>query len=179
MKGVVFNLLEDAVVREHGLPAWDSLLAMAGLDGAYTSLGSYPDSDVTRLVDAASAALGVSTADVLCWFGRSAIPLLHERYEMFFTPHGSAQSFVASVNDIIHPEVRKLYAGAGCPHFHFHDLDDGRMGVSYQSPRRMCRLAHGFIEGAADHFGDRVAIEHLSCMLDGSPVCRLALSWSR
>ena len=179
MKGVIFNLLEDAVIRQHGLLAWESLLEMAGLEGAYTSLGSYPDSEVVRLVEAASTALGVSQSEVLRWFGRSAIPLLHERYELFFTPHRNAQSFVTSVNDIIHPEVRKLYAGAGCPHFHFHDLEDGRTGVAYQSPRRMCRLAHGFIEGAADHYGDAVEIEHLACMLDGLPVCRLALRWSR
>ncbi len=179
MKGVIFNLLEDAVIRQHGLLAWESLLEMAGLEGAYTSLGSYPDSEVVRLVEAASTALGVSQSEVLRWFGRSAIPLLHERYELFFTPHRNAQSFVTSVNDIIHPEVRKLYAGAGCPHFHFHDLEDGRTGVAYKSPRQMCRLAHGFIEGAADHFGDAVEIEHLACMLDGLPVCRLALRWSR
>lgn len=177
MKGVIFNLLEDVVVRQHGMSAWDSLLEMAGLEGAYTSLGSYPDSEVIRLVDAASTALGLSPGEVLRWFGRSAIPLLYERYAVFFTPHRTAQSFVGSVNDIIHPEVRKLYAGSGCPRFHFHDLEDGRTGVAYTSPRRMCRLAHGFIEGAADHFGDPVEIEHLSCMGDGQPVCRLALRW--
>lgn len=178
MKGVIFNLLEDALSRTHGHAAWDSLLAMTGLDGAYTSLGSYPDSEVIRLVDAAAAVLGQSPADVLRWFGQSAIPLLFERYERFFTPHRSAQSFIASVNEIIHPEVRKLYDGAGCPLFHFHDLEDGRTGLSYRSPRRMCRLAHGFIEGAADHYGNHVEIEHLSCMLDGHRACRIALDWS-
>jgi hypothetical protein len=177
MKGVVFNLLEEAVIHEHGVLAWDSLLDMAGLEGSYTSLGSYPDREIVALVEAASTALSLPAQDVLRWFGRSAMPMLHERYGLFFTPHRSAQSFVTSVNDIIHPEVRKLYAGAACPHFHFHDLDDGRMGIAYQSPRKMCWLAHGFIEGAADHFDETVEIEHLSCMLDGHPVCRLALRW--
>ncbi len=179
VKGVVFNLLEDAVVRGHGLLAWDSLLLMAGLEGGYTSLGSYPDGELIRLVDAAAAALGMSTGEVLRWFGRSAIPLLHERNAMFFKAHRDAQSFVASINSIIHPEVRKLYAGASCPHFHFHHLEDGRTGLAYQSPRRMCRLAHGFIEGAADHFGNRVGIEHLACMLEGHRVCRIALDWTQ
>jgi len=40
MKGVVFNLLEDAVICAHGMAAWDSMLELARLDGAYTSLGS-------------------------------------------------------------------------------------------------------------------------------------------
>ena len=179
VKGVIFNLLEDVVVRAYGLDAWDSLLTTAGLNGCYTSIGSYPDSEAIALVDAASAALALPASEVLNWFGRAAMPLLFERYEGFFTPHETAQSFVASVNDIIHPEVRKLYAGAGCPHFHIHDLNDGRIGLTYRSPRKMCRLAHGFIEGAADHFGDRVEIEHLSCMLESHPACRLALRWSR
>ena len=177
MKGLVFNLLEEAVIREHGAHAWDGLLEVAGLDGAYTSLGSYPDGEIVALVQAASSALGLPANEVLRWFGRNAMPMLHERYTAFFTKHRSARSFVTSVNDIIHPEVRKLYAGASCPHFHFHDLDDGRMGVAYQSPRHMCWLAHGFVEGAADHYGATVEIEHLSCMLDGSPVCRLAMRW--
>ncbi|MFM9936397.1 MAG: heme NO-binding domain-containing protein [Novosphingobium sp.] len=57
---MAFNLLEEAVLREHGLHAWDSLLDMAGLDGAYASLDSYPDSEIVGLVGAASAALGLS-----------------------------------------------------------------------------------------------------------------------
>ena len=40
MKGIIFNLLEDVVVRNHGEDPWDQLLTATGLDGAYTSLGS-------------------------------------------------------------------------------------------------------------------------------------------
>ena len=57
MKGIVFNLLEDLVVRDHGEDAWDDLLEEAGSDGAYTSLGSYDDAELLALVGAASTAL--------------------------------------------------------------------------------------------------------------------------
>jgi hypothetical protein len=177
MKGVIFNLLEEAVIREHGLSAWTGLLTMTGLEGVWSSLGSYPDAEMIAMVDAASAALGVPPQQVLQWFGRSAIPMLAQRYESFFTPHASARPFILGVNEIIHPEVRKLYAGSACPHFHFHDLDDGRLCVAYRSPRKLCHLAHGFIVGAADHYGESIEIEHLSCMLDGMPTCRIALQW--
>ena len=43
MKGVVFNLLEQLVARDFGEDTWDALLDASGLEGAYTSLGSYPD----------------------------------------------------------------------------------------------------------------------------------------
>lgn len=177
MKGVVFNLVEEAVTAAHGADAWCDLIDMAEVGGAYTSLGSYPDTELLALVDAASQMLGITPAEVLQWIGRAAIPLLAVRYELFFTPHHGARSFVMSVNDIIHPEVRKLYSGAGCPHFHFHDEPDGRLVIGYRSPRQLCQLAHGFILGASDHYRQAVDIEHVSCMTRGDPLCRLAVRW--
>ena len=146
MKSIVFNLLEEAVTAAHGVDAWGDLIDAAGVGGIYTSLGSYPDEEVVALVNAAAAALNVSSPDILRWFGRSAMPLLAERYGIFFEGHDCARSFVLSVNDIIHPEVRKLYSGAGCPHFHFEEAQDGRLLVGYRSPRHLCQLAHGFVE---------------------------------
>ena len=179
MKGVIFNLLEDAVTDRHGAEAWDSLLDMAGLDGAWTSIGSYPDAQLVKLVDTAAVLLGQPPNAILNWFGRAAMPMLAQRYSALFTPHSGARGFILSVNDAIHPEVRKLYEGAVCPHFHFGQGADGLLTIGYQSPRRLCHLAHGFIEGAADHFGEQVAIEHVACMLDGSPFCRLTVSGLR
>lgn len=177
MKGIVFNLLAETVVDEHGEDVWDSLLAAAGLDGAYTSLGSYPDADMVRLVKVAAATLRCSSTDVLRWFGRAAMPLLAIRYGVFFEGHRSSRDFVRSVNDIIHPEVRKLYAGAGCPQFVFADEPDGRLLIGYSSPRQLCHLAHGFVEGAADQFNEAVELEHVACMLEGNPTCRMAVRW--
>ena len=50
MKGIVFNLLEEAVVEAHGVDAWDQILEDVGADGAYTSLGNYPDDEALALV---------------------------------------------------------------------------------------------------------------------------------
>eukprot|EP01037_Dinobryon_pediforme_P013051 gene13051-13153_t len=137
MKGVIFNLLEDVVTAAHGAQAWPDLVDAAGVDGVYTSLGSYPDAEILALVDTAAAIQGQSPATVLRWFGRGALPLLALRFPEFFVRHHTARSFIATANDIIHPEVRKLYAGARCPHFHFTDADDGRLLIGYQSPRRI------------------------------------------
>jgi len=54
LKGVAYNILQEVVSRDYGEDTWDDLLERAGLDGAYTSLGSYPDEDLMRLVAAAS-----------------------------------------------------------------------------------------------------------------------------
>lgn len=175
MKGIVFNLLERVVINRHGEAAWDALLDKTGLAGSYTSLGSYPDAEMEALVQAGSEALGMAPGDVLRWFGREAMPLLAGHYPVFFQSHSSTRSFVMSVNSIIHPEVRKLYTGAGCPHFHFESAPDGALLLGYNSPRRLCALAHGFIEGAADYFGETVRVEHPRCMHHGDASCQLAI----
>ncbi|QOT79109.1 heme NO-binding domain-containing protein [Cupriavidus basilensis] len=175
MKGIVFNLLEEVVIRHHGEDAWDNLLEQAGLGGAYTSLGSYPDEDAHRLVGVAAQALGMAPFDVLRWFGREAMPSLASRYPAYFAAHSATRPFVLSVNDIIHPEVRKVYPGADVPTFGFRDEPDGTLLMRYSSPRRLCALAQGFVEGAADHFGEALSFEHVECMHDGdaSCVCRI------
>jgi hypothetical protein len=175
VKGIVFNLLEQVVARHHGEAAWEALLEKAGLSGAYTSLGSYPDSEILALVGAASQALQLPPDDVLRWFGREAMPLLAERFPIFFAPHANSLSFLKSVNSIIHPEVRKLYAGAGCPHFAFADLADGGLRIGYTSSRRLCALAHGFIEGAAGRFRETAHVEHVTCMNRGDARCELTV----
>jgi len=118
MKGIIFNLLERVVVDAHGEDVWDDLLDDAGVSGAYTSLGNYPDEEIEALVMAASRLTGLSRAEVLRWFGEQALPLMRDAYPALFAGHTSSRDFVLSVNDIIHPEVRKLYPEASCPFFH-------------------------------------------------------------
>ncbi|WP_144096599.1 heme NO-binding domain-containing protein [Croceicoccus sediminis] len=177
MKGIVFNLLEEVVTSDHGDDAWITLIEGTGVSGIYTSVGSYPDEELYTLVQASAEALDLSVDEMLRVFGRKAMPLLAQRYPVFFEDQTSSRSLILSLNDIIHPEVRKLYSGAGCPHFHFQQGSDGRLVVGYQSPRKLCQLAHGFVDGTADHFGEAVRIEHEMCMNHGDPVCRMGIEW--
>jgi hypothetical protein len=179
MKGVVFNLLEQLVVAEHGDETWESLLDETGLDGAYTSLGSYPDEDRFRLVGAASSALAVPPDDVVRWFGRNAMPLFAERYPELFAPHDGARPFVLTLNDIIHPEVRKLYPGAIVPEFGFETPAADGVTMTYYSPRKMCAFAEGLLQGAADHYAETVSIEQPQCMNRGDAQCRLEIRFGR
>lgn len=178
MKGIIFNLLEEVVISNHGEDTWDQLLATAELDGAYTSLGSYPDEQMQELVGAASQKLGLTAFEVLRWFGQQAIPLLFERYPAFFSTQSSTRPFVLSVNRIIHPEVRKIYPDANVPTFEFRHAPDGGLMMGYLSPRRLCALAQGFIEGAATHYGETVILEHRECMHKGDKRCLCHISFS-
>jgi hypothetical protein len=179
MKGVVFNLLQDVVSAAHGEDVWDDLLDDAGLDGVYTSLGSYDDAELMALVAAASAKLGVPAVDVIRWFGREAIPHFAGRYPKLFAGHVETRSFVLTLNDIIHPEVRKLYPGADVPEFDFDLSDPDVMAMSYRSPRKLCSFGEGLVQGSATHFGEVAHIEQPECMLRGDARCLLQISFTR
>jgi heme-NO-binding protein len=173
VKGIVFDLLEGAVIRTHGENAWDDLLEAAGLEGGYTSLGSYPDQHLMDLVAAASAMTGESAQGVVRWFGREAMPVLASSYPRFFDGHTSIYTFLYTLNDIIHPEVRKLYPGADVPVFGFSTASDGAVTMTYGSHRKMCAFAEGLTEGAAAQFGQVVSITQATCMLRGDAVCTI------
>lgn len=176
MKGVVFNLLQEVVSAEYGEDTWDSLLDAAELDGAYTSLGSYPDAELGRLVVAASQALRLPADDVVRWFGRNTMPLFAERYPALFTKHANSRSLLLGLNDVIHPEVRKLYPGADTPEFAYDASSPDTLLMEYRSERRLCAFAEGLIYGAGDHYGETVEIARPKCVKHGDGFCVLAIT---
>jgi len=178
MKGIIFNLAEEVLTHAHGAEIWDDILERAGLEGAYTSLGSYPDEELSSLVHAAGEIIGTDEQTVVRQLGERAIPLLAARYPEFFAPHTATRSFVLTLNEIIHPEVRKLYPGADVPEFDFDTSDPDVLVLGYYSARRLCALAEGFIMGAASHYGEDAEVEQPQCMHLGAPSCVIRCRFS-
>lgn len=172
MKGIIFNLVEDAIVHAHGEETWDKLLERSGVEGAYTSLGNYPDSQLTALIEAGADMLGVPPDDLTRALGEQATLGLAQQYPHFFTPHENAKSFVLTLNDIIHAEVRKIHTDAVPPDFTF-DEDGSVLLIHYFSRRGLCALAEGMLQGAATHFGDELTLEQTGCTHRGAPHCTI------
>jgi Haem-NO-binding len=179
MKGIVFNLLERAVSDRYGEDVWDSILDAAAVDGAYTAVGTYPHEQLGAIVAAASKALDVPPDDLIRWFGRAAMPMLAEQYPAFFEGHSDTRSFLLTLNDVIHPEVRKLFPGAYAPSFEFDTSVEDELGLSYISHRNLCAFAEGLIEGAADRYGEDVFIEQTSCTQRGDPSCVIHIRFKK
>lgn len=131
-----------------------------------------------QLVAAAGTALALPDDEVLRWFGQRAIPGMAKRWPAFFNAHETTIPFLRSLNSVIHPEVRKLYAGAYCPHFDLASPADGSLQIGYRSPRRLCGLAHGFILGAGEHYGETLTVRHLECMHAGADRCLVSVTAS-
>ena len=177
MKGLVFNLLEVAVSRDHGADAWDDLVGAARVRGGYVSQGDYDEAEFEALVGCAAKVWDLSREDVLRWFGRRAIPVLAELYPDFFAPHDSARAFIGGMNAVVHAELRKRVPGAACPQLGVREGADGRLTVGYRSENRLCALAHGFIEGSAAYWCEAVEIEHPACVACGDESCEFEIRW--
>jgi hypothetical protein len=150
----------------------------ADVDSTFASDGSYPDAVLRKLVAAVAKRAQQTPGEALQWFGRHAMPLLALQYPTFFATQSSTRSFILTLNEIIHPEVRRLYPGADVPNFTFDTSVPDELTLGYQSPRKLCALAHGFIEGAADHYGETVEVEQSECMHRGDAKCVFRLRFS-
>lgn len=190
----MFNLLEEVVTAEHGPWAWDDLLDDLGVDGGYTAVATYEDAEFLALVGALPATTACPAGHLVGagaatdtqddgertrWYGRAAIPLLALRYPVFFDGHDDARDFLATVEDVIHTEVRKLDPTADVPCFGVEDrteADGSRtLVLAYRSSRRLCHLAEGFVLGAGDHYGQPLDVSQPSCMRRGDDVCDLVV----
>ena len=179
MKGIVFTLLQQVVTDEHGEATWDSVLDSAGVQGAYTSVATYPDEEMNALVSATSAALGTPEDDVLTWFGRRCMPIFARTYPYVFKGHDSARSLILALNDVIHPEVRKLFPGAYVPEFDYDASRPDGLSISYRSKRRLCAFAEGLVHGASDHFGEQAEVVHASCMKRNDATCVIECTFQK
>jgi hypothetical protein len=177
VKGIVFNLLEQLVRTEFGATDWSHVLQDADVDGGFNSQGSYPDAVLRKLIAAVGKRAQKTPGEALQWFGRHSMPLLAKEYPQFFAAHTTGRTFVLTLNDIIHPEVRRLYPGADVPVFEFDTSSPSILRLAYQSPRKLCALAHGFIEGAADHYQETVEVDQVQCMHRGDAKCVFCLTF--
>lgn len=179
MKGIIFNMVEEAICAQGGERAWDALLTDSGVDGGYSSLGNYPDEELLQLIATHATALGRTPGEVTRTLGHAALLGLAGRYPHFFSPHERTRDFLLTLNDVIHPEVRKVHAHADPPVFSFDTSDPERLVVGYRSRRRLCALAEGMIAGAATHFGERATLVQSQCMHDGADSCDLVCTFER
>lgn len=178
MKGIVFNILGDLVEENFGLDVWDDLIdaTAPASRGIYTSVELYPDAELLAYVDAIAERTGAAPADVVRMFGNYMLKRFAEIHPEFFDGH-TIKSFLQSVHDVIHVEVEKLHPDVILPNFTYEDPADDALVMHYHSPRKLCHLAEGLIEGSGRHFGTAVDIQHDVCMHDGADYCTLVLGF--
>lgn len=178
MKGIVYNIFSDLVTDTFGLDTWDDLVERTHppSDAIYTSADIYPDEELVNYVKELSSITGTAAPDLIRTFGKYMMNRFNTMHPEFMENH-TAKSFLESVHDVIHVEVKKLHPDTLLPDFEYESSGDDQLTMIYSSPRKLCHLAEGLITGAGDLFGQTIEINHAQCMHKGAGSCRLELNF--
>lgn len=155
VKGIVFTEFFSMVESKFSEDMVDDIIDDSDLPsgGAYTSVGTYSHEEMVSLVVALSKRTQIDIKDLLLTFGRHLFGQFVRGYPVFFDGVKDVFSLLASVDGVIHVEVRKLYPDATLPSFEVEHHDERTLVLRYRSPRHFEDLAQGLIEGAIDYFG--------------------------
>jgi hypothetical protein len=172
MKGIVFTEFLEMVEHMDGYELVDSLLLTSELPsgGVYTAAGIYDHQEMISLVVRLSQATQRSVPDILRQYGRYLFQTFVSTYTPFLEAAPDAFSFLSSVDNYIHVEVKKLYPEAELPTFTITQLNASTLRMIYQSSRKMADLAYGLIEGTLSHYGEVATITRQALNPDGSRV---------
>lgn len=159
MKGVIFQIARAAIEEKLGAQTWEDLLEAIGSDGVFAARADYPDEAIEALLEASGDALGPNRDARLVTMGQWMMPHLAGAYQSMVDQHKTLQSFLESIEGVIHVEVRRLYRDSQPPALETTHPEAGTMTMEYRSHRDMSALAEGFILGAAPLFDERVTVE--------------------
>jgi hypothetical protein len=165
--GVFVLAYHRFLVDRFGREAADGVLG----EGRKISLrASYDDALFLEWVHKGAALGKRSVERHMREFGAHAITTLHELYPVYFPPEG-ARRFLLSLEHNVHARVRSSIDGAAPPTLAVTDLGHGRIRIGYRSPRHLCALLAGLIDGTGTHYQTPIRHTQESCMKRGDPEC--------
>jgi hypothetical protein len=156
MKGVVFTEFLEMVEAKFGLELVDQLIESSQLPsgGAYTSVGTYSYQELIELVGHLSNKSSVPVPELVKAFGHYLFQRFITLYPFVLKGVQTASQFLASVEGLIHVEVKKLYPDAELPELDFQAGEKG-WDLVYRSARPFADLCEGLVSECLEHFGDR------------------------
>lgn len=156
MKGVVFiefcNMVSNAFSEE----VLDEIIERSDLPsgGAYTSVGYYSHEEIISLVTHLSEVSKTPVPDLVEAFGKYLFGRLASLHGDLVSFADNAFDLLSRLDDVIHPEVLKLYPDAQLPRFDTLDVSENTIVLLYRSSRHFEVLAQGLVHGCMEHFGE-------------------------
>jgi len=141
----------------------------------------YDDATLLAGVGAASRITGMPADRLLREFGRYFITngLTRHLCAYLLTQVHGARDLLLAMRDA-HEQMSRLPDGLTPPLFQYAALPNTSNGLIliYDSPRKLCAVLMGAVEGAAERYDEQVYIVERTCMKRGDMVCRFELRFS-
>lgn len=173
MKGIIFTAFNDMVEQKVGLAVWEDLLSSVNPEsgGIYTSVEDFPDKELLDMVQGLSEKTGQPVSELIVSFGQYLFHVLAFKHSVFTSTKPNLMEFLKSIESVIHKEVMKLYENPNLPLIEWEQDDSKVLTLHYHSPRKLCHLASGLIQGAAEHYQTVIELTESQCMHNGAAKC--------
>ncbi|MBP2644509.1 MAG: mcpC [Firmicutes bacterium] len=123
-----------------------------------------PDEQPLQFVSYIAGKIGKTEEDTWVAMGRDNIATFFKAYPAFFQ-HENLYSFLRSMYDV-HVVVVKRMPGAKPPDLRIEPVSEYEAVLSYKSSRGMFGYLRGLLNGAADHFKEKIEVERLDKSTD-------------
>jgi hypothetical protein len=175
--GLIFASFRDYLLTEHGPDVEKDVTAG---EPQYTLSQAYPDEQFLELLERACARTSLSRDELLFDFGVfTAATTFARLYSVLFKASPTARDFLLTVETPIHEIVREAMPEARPPQLGVTDLGPDRLEIVYASPRKICAMLRGLVEGTGRAYGEVVEVHELECMHRGAQSCRFELRFAR
>lgn len=160
MKGIVFSQFIELAEATYSPEIVDEIITQCDLpsQGGYTAVGTYDHSELVKLVIALSDKTDTPIPDLMQLFGKQLLVTFTKAYPEFFSECSGVFSFLKTLDNHIHVEVRKLYPDAELPKFSYEEVGEDILIMEYHSERGFADLALGLLHGCVNHYNEKINI---------------------
>ena len=172
MKGIIFTEFLELVEKKFGLAMVDEIIQNSNLksQGVYTAIGTYEFSEMLSLITHLSKATKLSIDDLLLVYAEHLFAALINSYPDLVSHYQSPMDLLASIENHIHVEVKKIYTDAELPSFETIHRSEGKMELIYRSSRALYMLGKGLMEESFKLFNVQATITYQKIKDDGTEV---------
>jgi predicted hydrocarbon binding protein len=175
--GVIFTSLRDYLTTAHGAELAQEAFANQPI---FLLSESYDDEVLSEIIEKVAGATGRDVGEICHDFGVFTGSTTFTRlYPAFFAIAPTAREFLLTVETRIHELVRATIPNAAPPQLRIEEHGDDGVRIVYASPRRLCVLLGGLVEGTASHYGETAAINEVTCMRRGDASCTFEITLAR
>lgn len=172
MKGIVFTEFLDLVEEKFGLEMVDAIISQSKLEskGVYTSIGTYSFSELLQLLQNLKIQTGISIDNLLLIYGEHFFSVIETNYKDLLSSYNDPIEMLASIENHIHVEVRKIYNDAELPTFIIKEKTKKTLILIYKSSRSMHHFGLGLMNKTFEHFNSKATIILEKIKKDGTEV---------
>lgn len=175
MQGFLFCELKDYVQRTFGFNIWDEIAAKVGVEAKnYSLFESYPDQEFQELLNLVASKAEKSNQDTLEEFGAYVAPRLWRICKRMIPAEWDLLDLLENLGGFSQNLLAHAISGSSAPPvMRCLRTKPDEVTIFYVSPRKLCGLGKGIVQGLSKQYKCKVQISEPSCMLRGDDQCKI------